>query len=244
MNDVPLSPRAEPSLASKIADNLARLHERIATAAQRAGRDPATIRLIAVSKSKPKEMVQAAIRAGQRDFGESTLQDAHSKIPYFTDPAVSWHFIGHLQSNKAKHIPRLFDWIHSVDSLALAERPDRLGQAQAARLKVLLQVNITRDPAKYGLAPEAVFDTVQGILAAEPAGIRLRGLMAIGPPRAREPELRAAFARLRALRDACVQRFALGEFTELSMGMSADYLAAIREGATMLRIGTAIFGER
>ena len=227
-----------------IAANLERLRATLADAAQRAGRHPADVKLIAVSKTQPAEAVAAAIAAGQRVFGESTVQDALTKIPQFAGQALEWHFIGRLQSNKARFIPGNFAWLHSLTSLKLAERLARLAQEQNTIINTLIEVNITRDPAKHGLAPEDVVPRLDELLKADLTGIPLRGLMAIGPHPATEFERRASFAALRKLRDDCAQRFALPGFTELSMGMSGDFVEAILEGSTMVRVGTALFGER
>jgi pyridoxal phosphate enzyme (YggS family) len=232
------------TLAATIAANLAGLHERIAQAAIQAGRRPQDVRLIAVSKTQPPEAVAAAVAAGQRAFGENTVQDALSKIPRFAGQGLEWHFIGHLQSNKAKHIPGHFAWLHSLDSFKLAQRLARLAAEQGVALQCLIEVNITRDPAKQGVTPEALPALLEALLKENLAGLRLRGLMAIGPHPASADQSRAAFAALRRLRDEVAARFALAEFTELSMGMSDDYLEAIQEGATLVRLGTAVFGER
>ena len=227
-----------------IATNLERLRATLADTAHRAGRHPQDVKLIAVSKTQPAEAVAAAIAAGQRAFGESTVQDALTKIPHFAGQALEWHFIGHLQSNKARFIPGNFAWVHSLTSLKLAQRLAHLAQEQNTIINALIEVNITRDPAKHGLAPEDVAPRLDELLKANLAGIPLRGLMAIGPHPATEFERRASFAALRQLRDDCAQRFALPAFTELSMGMSGDFVEAILEGSTMVRVGTALFGER
>ncbi len=231
-------------LTATIARNLAQVREEIAAAARAAGRKPEEIRLIAVSKTHPPEAVAAAIAAGQVDFGENTVQEALTKIPLYKGKPVTWHMIGHLQSNKARFIPGNFAWVHSVDSLKLAQRLSRLAQEKGVVLDTLFEVNVTRDPAKHGLSPEELAPVLDTLLKEGHPGLRLRGLMTIGPYPATEADSRACFARLRELRDDCRQRFGLKDFTELSMGMSGDYAAAIREGATMVRIGTAIFGER
>lgn len=229
-------------LTATVARNLARVREEIATAARAAGRRPEDIRLVAVSKTHPPEAVAAAIAAGQRDFGENTVQKALTKIPLYA--SVTWHMIGHLQSNKAKFVPGHFAWVHSVDSLKLAQRLSRMAQEKDVVLDALFEVNVTRDPAKHGLAPEELAPVLDALLKEGHPGLRLRGLMTIGPYPATEAESRACFAKLRELRDESQKRFGLKDFTELSMGMSGDYAAAIKEGSTMVRIGTAIFGER
>ena len=227
-----------------IAANLEWLRVRIAEAMQRAGRRPEDVQLIAVSKNQPAEAVAAAVAAGQRAFGENTVQDALTKIPGFANQGLEWHFIGHLQSNKAKLVPGNFGWMHSLDSLGLAQRLARFASEQNARLNALIEVNITRDPAKHGVLAEDVMPLLDQLSKESLAGLDLRGLMAIGPHPANEAQRRAAFAALRELRDACRERQALPRFTELSMGMSGDFSEAIAEGSTLLRIGTAIFGQR
>lgn len=230
--------------ARLIAANLTRVRERIATAAIRAGRDPASVKLIAVSKTHPAAMLAAAIAAGQTVFGENTVQEALPKIAALRDRGLEWHFIGHLQSNKAKFIPGNFHWVHSLDSLKLAARLSQAAQTHRNQLQALIEVNITRDPRKNGVAPDEVFTLVEQLAKARPTGIALRGLMAIGAHPADERSSRAAFAAVRELRDACRSRLGLADFTELSMGMSDDYVPAILEGATMVRVGSAIFGGR
>jgi pyridoxal phosphate enzyme (YggS family) len=230
--------------ATTIAANLERLRASLAEAAQRAGRRPADVKLIAVSKNQPPAAVAAAIAAGQRLFGENTVQDALTKIPQFAGQGLEWHFIGHLQSNKARFIPGNFAWMHSLDSVQLAQRLARLVQEQNTTLNALIEVNITRDPGKHGVAPEDMGPLLEQLLKANLTGIQLRGLMAIGPHPATESQRRASFAALRTLRDDCARRFALPDFTELSMGMSDDFVEAILEGSTLVRLGTALFGER
>ena len=227
-----------------IADNLERLRARIAGAALHAGRRAQDVQLIAVSKNQPVQAVAAAVAAGQRAFGENTVQDALTKIPGFVGQGLEWHFIGHLQSNKARLVPGNFGWLHSLDSLGRAKRLARFAGEQNATLNALIEVNITRDPARHGVLAEDVMPLLDQLSKESPAGLDLRGLMAIGPHPANEAQRRAAFAALRELRDSCRERQALPRFTELSMGMSGDFSEAIAEGSTLLRIGTAIFGQR
>lgn len=231
-------------ISQTIAHNLAQVRAGIATAAAAVGRKPEEIRLIAVSKTLPPAYVAAAVAAGLGDFGENTLQDALTKIPAFADQPLTWHFIGHLQSNKAKLIPGNFAWLHSLDSASLAQRLSRVAPETGAPLQTLIEVNITRDAKKHGVLAEALFPLLDELLRAPLPGIALRGLMAIGPYPAGDAELRRAFAAVRKLRDTAAQRYSLPGFTELSLGMSGDYAAAIREGSTMVRIGTALFGAR
>lgn len=227
-----------------IAHRLAQVRADIADTAQKAGRMAGDVRLIAVSKTQPAAYVAAAVQAGQRDFGENTLQDALTKIPQFAGLGLNWHFIGHLQSNKAKLVPGHFHWLHSLESASLARRLSQRAQEVGVVLNALIEVNITRDPRRHGVTPDAVFALLEELVSASLPGLALRGLMAMGPYPADAKSLRTAFSATRQLRDVCAQRYALPDFTELSMGMSGDYAAAIQEGSTMVRIGTAIFGER
>lgn len=227
-----------------VATNLHAIRTQIDTIARQAGRDPNEVRLIAVSKTHPVEAVAAAVAAGQRDFGENTVQDALAKIPHFPGQGLTWHFIGNLQSNKARFLPGNFHWWHSLNSSKLAERVSRLAAEKSLSIDTLVEINITRDPTKHGVLPNALDALLEELLNKEMPGIRLRGLMAMGPHLAGEKEIRTSFAALRELRDAVRARYALPDFSELSMGMSGDYVEAIREGSTMVRIGTAIFGER
>jgi len=220
------------------------LRTQIDQLARDAGRDPGEVHLIAVSKTHPLEAVAAAVAAGQRDFGESTMQDALPKIEHFAGQHLNWHFIGNLQSNKAKLLPGNFQWWHSLNSLKLAERVSRLATEKSVVIDSLIEVNITRDPDKHGVLPESLIVLLGQLLQNDLPGIRLRGLMAMGPYPASPDEIRAAFASLRELRDTCRERFNLSNFNELSMGMSDDHAEAIREGSTMVRIGSAIFGGR
>jgi PLP dependent protein len=232
------------TLTASIAANLDRLRASLADSALRAGRRPEDVKLIAVSKTQSPEAVAAAVSAGQRLFGENTVQDALTKIPHFTGQGLEWHFIGHLQSNKVRFIPGNFTWIHSLDGVKLAQRLARQAQARDVTINTLLEVNITRDPSRQGVLAEEVAPLLDQLLKENLAGLALRGLMAIGPHPATEAERRAAFATLRKLRDTCSRQHGLPHFTELSMGMSGDFVEAIAEGSTMVRIGTAIFGQR
>jgi len=218
----------------------------MAQAALQAGRQPGDVRLIGVTKHVPQPCVEAAIAAGLRCFGENTLQGARGRQAMQDDPLNEWHFIGHLQSNKAKSIPAQFHWLHTLDSLKLAQRLSASALVAGTQLQVLLQVNIARDPDKYGLNadPDSIFAFIESLLCAGHPGIALRGLMTIGRRRATPDETRATFAALYALAEDCARRFDRRHFTELSMGMSSDYELAIAEGATMIRVGSALFGPR
>lgn len=233
-----------PLAARDIAANLAAIKVRIHAAAIAAGRDPDAIRLIAVSKYMPADYVRMAMAAGQFCFGENTVQDAQTKQALIDDPRTEWHFIGHLQTNKAKVIPPRFAWLHTLDSLKLATRLSAAALEAASPVNVLVQVNVATDPAKYGLPASEVVPFVDSLLAADLGGIRLRGLMTIGRQDTATDARRAEFAALRDLGQACAAQFGPAHFDELSMGMSADFELAISEGATMVRVGSSIFGAR
>ncbi|MHB8533993.1 MAG: YggS family pyridoxal phosphate-dependent enzyme [Sulfuricaulis sp.] len=230
--------------SSAIASNLFRVRQSIDETAKLAGRNPREIHLVAVSKNHSHEAVAAAFAAGQKEFGESTTQEAVPKISHLANKSISWHFIGHLQTNKVKFIPANFSWLHSLDNLNLARKLSRHAREKSANINILIEVNVNRDPAKHGVAPDMLMDFMEKMLKENLPALSLRGLMTVGPHAAPEKEIRRCFAALRELRDACGQRLALPGFTELSMGMSDDYVPAIKEGATMLRIGTALFGKR
>jgi len=229
---------------SNVSERLEAIRYYLREAAQQAGRAAEQIRLIGVSKTKPRQAVAAALAAGLCDFGENTLQDARTKIPHFVQTPAQWHFLGHLQTNKAKLIAQNFHWVHSIDNLAGAEQLNRSALQHGRVINGLLQVNISDDPAKFGIEPEQLFPLMEQLLSADLNGIRLRGLMTIGRASETGDELRRTFAGLRELAERCRQRFDLAQFDELSMGMSGDYRYAILEGATMVRVGTAIFGAR
>jgi pyridoxal phosphate enzyme (YggS family) len=233
-----------PGHVSDIQTNLLAVRERIRHAASSAARSPDAVRLIAVSKYVDQADIVCAIRAGQHIFGESTVQEGMSRRALMRDRATEWHFIGHLQSNKARHIPGNFAWLHTLDSVKLARRLSRHAEASAMVVNTLLQVNIAADPGKFGIPPGSVFGLVDELLRAGLNGIRLRGLMTIGRLGASGADTRRDFSRLRDLRDACAIRFGREMFSELSMGMSGDFEMAITEGSTMVRVGSAIFGAR
>ena len=224
--------------------NLGSIRERMRLAATEAGRNVNDIRLIAVTKYMPLEYVQAAMSAGQHCFGENTVQDALDKQTLLDNPQNEWHFIGHLQSNKAKLIPVNFAWLHTLDSLKVARKLSASAVQSENTLNVLLQVNIANDPDKFGLPAESLHAFVEELLGASLAGIRLRGLMTIGRRNDSLDETRANFAALRKLAEGCARRYGNQHFSELSMGMSNDFETAIAEGATMIRVGSSIFGQR
>jgi pyridoxal phosphate enzyme (YggS family) len=234
---------------SAIASNLQAVLQRIETATTAAGRAAGCVTVVAVSKTFPATAIEAAIAAGQRAFGESYVQEALDKmalvamlepLPGGAMTPLTWHLVGPVQSNKTRAIAEHFDWVHSVDRLRIAERLAEQRPAGLAPLNLCIQVNISGEATKSGVAPEqlpALAAAVQGL-----PGVRLRGLMAIPAPQSDPLRQRHALARLRGLRDALSE---LGlDCPELSMGMSQDLEAAIAEGATIVRIGSAIFGAR
>lgn len=229
--------------ADDITHNLTDVRDRIAHAAARSGRTPDQIRLIAVSKTFPIDAIRAAFAAGQLDFGENKVQEGLQKIAQSADTRMRWHLIGHLQSNKARKAAASFDWIHAVDSADLLKRIDDAAAEAGRAPQVLIQVDLAREPTKHGAPADDVPGIVQAGLACRAA--RLCGLMVL-PPFADDPEdARPWFRRLRELRDRLVSEGVPPErVAELSMGMSHDFEVAIEEGATMVRVGSAIFGAR
>jgi len=228
---------------SDIPRRLAEVRDRIANAAGRAGRKPEDVRLIAVSKTHPIDAVKAAAGAGQIDFGENKVQEALQKIALSADMSIRWHLIGHLQSNKARKAAAAVGAIHAIDSIDLLKRIDQAARDAGNIVDVLIQVDLALEETKHGApvdAVPAIVEAAEGCTAA-----RLTGLMLL-PPLAENPEdARPWFARLRALRDELVEAGSPADrLRELSMGMSHDFEVAIAEGATMVRVGTAIFGER
>ncbi|MGN6666741.1 MAG: YggS family pyridoxal phosphate-dependent enzyme [Trinickia sp.] len=227
---------------SPIADHLHAVHARIERAALAAERAPSSVRLLAVSKTFPAEDIRAAFVAGQRAFGENYVQESLAKIEALTDlrAQIEWHFIGPLQSNKTRPVAEHFDWVHSVDRLKIAQRLSEQRPAALPPLNVCLQVNVSGEASKSGAAPADVPALARAI-AALPR-LRLRGLMSIPEPADTLPAQRAPHRILRTLFDALVAE-GLGLDT-MSIGMSSDLEAAVLEGATIVRIGTAIFGKR
>lgn len=223
-----------------VGTRLTALRQRIATAVNRFNRDPASVHLVAVSKTKPVELVEAAHLAGQKDFGENYLQDALTKIKSFGGQDIHWHFIGDIQSNKTRDIANHFDWAHAVDRFKIARRLSEQRPGDLAPLNVCIQVNIDGEPTKAGVRPDQAEALASQI--AELPGIRLRGLMAIPAYSEDFCVQRQPFAALRELRDEINSHG--HDMDVLSMGMSSDIEAAIAEGATHVRVGTAIFGPR
>jgi pyridoxal phosphate enzyme (YggS family) len=237
-----------------IADNLDRVQAAINAACARAGRDPAAVTLLAVSKTQPVEAVLAAAAAGVQHFGENRVEEAQDKIPgvrQCTDAPLVWHMIGHIQSRKARDVLPLFQVVQSVDSLKLAQKLSRLAAEREQRLDTLLEINISGEASKSGFAAHrwAADASVRGPLWAELAqvlalpGLQVRGLMTMAPIVADMEQVRPLFAELAALRRALAESFAQA-LPDLSMGMTDDYPVAVEEGATIVRVGRAIFGER
>ena len=230
-----------PSTIDDVAANYSAVRARVAAATGRAGRDPNDVTIVAVSKTVPLERLRAITETGIGDLGENRVQEAAPKVEALVQD-ITWHLIGHLQRNKARAAVRLFDLIHSVDSLELAEALDRHAAALGTRQRVLFQANVAAEASKSGFAPAALNAAAER-LAALPH-LQPEGLMTIAPLDAAEAELRAVFRALRAQRDALAPLFPGGHWRHLSMGMSDDFEVAVEEGATLVRVGRAIFGER
>ena len=228
----------------QVQDNLARVRSRIKDACNQYGRDPGEVKLLAVTKTVKPERVRMALDAGQTDFGENYLQEARAKIATLNDPNITWHYIGGIQSNKTSEIARNFHWVHTVSRNRIAVRLSDQRPEDLDPLKVLVQVNISGEASKAGIAPGETADLVTSMIGLP--GIELRGLMAIPAPAHDFETQREGFRALRELlQEIQAQHGAeLPYFSDLSMGMSNDLEAAIAEGATWLRVGTAIFGPR
>jgi len=227
-----------------IADRVAAVRERIARAAARAGRAAGEVTLVAVSKTHPAEAVREAFAAGVRDVGENRVQEAEGKAPALADLAAQglrWHLVGHLQSNKARKAAGLFDWVHSVDGEAIGRRLGEGAAAAGRGLRALVQVDLAAEETKFGIEESKLFPALEALRGLP--GVKVVGLMVL-PPYEEDPErTRPHFRRLRSLRDRARQE-GLIDGGELSMGMSHDLEVAVEEGATLVRVGTAIFGER
>lgn len=228
---------------ARVAANLAAIRARIATAAVRAGRSPDAVRLVAVSKTFDADHVRAAHAAGQRDFGENKVQEALAKREATRDLELSWHLLGHLQSNKTRKTAGAFGWIHSIDRIDLLQRLDQIAAEADAPVRVLVQVDLAAEPTKFGIAVDDLRPLMDAAVACQAA--RVSGLMLL-PPWAEDPEqARPWFRRLRELRETLrADGYPADMLHELSMGMSHDFEVAVEEGATIVRVGTAIFGAR
>ena len=223
-----------------IAENLNSIQQRIAAACARAGREAASVRLLAVSKTHPPEAIRAAVEAGQLLFGENKIQEAKAKLPLCPGKA-RWHFIGHLQSNKVRDAVELFEMIQGVDSLGIAKEISKRAEQAAKTMPILLEVNVAGEASKFGYAPERLLAELNELNALP--RIEIHGLMAIPPYAPVAEKARPYFKRLRELQGECEQILG-APLPELSMGMSGDFEVAIEEGSTLVRVGTALFGER
>src|SRR2546423_10224481 len=223
-----------------IAENLDGVRGQIAEAAKKGGRAIEEIELVAISKTHEAEKVRAAFDAGQQLFGESRVQEARAKIPLLPS-AARWHFVGRLQKNKIRHALPLFELFHSVDSIELARDMNRIADEEGLRPRVLLEVNVAGEGSKIGFAPENLREQMESLLAL--ARLTIEGLMTAPPLAPQDAATRKYFAKLRELRDKFTAQFQVA-LSHLSMGMTGDFMVAIEEGATLVRVGTAIFGQR
>ena len=224
-------------------ERLTELSAELSELATQAGRSPEEIKLIAVSKTHPSELIAEAFQAGQVRFGENRVQEASEKIERLQNPGIEWHLIGHLQKNKARFCPGRFDWIHSVDSQELLELLEKQCALQSQPIQILLQANLSQEDSKSGVSD---YDNLCRLLEKTQGcqWLRCRGLMTMAAATDDANKIRKTFSQLRTWLEKLRNEFTLTTFTELSMGMSSDYRIAIAEGATMIRLGTALFGER
>ena len=225
---------------TSIAENLDRVQEQIASAAATSGRSADDVELVAITKTHPTEKVREAIEAGQTLFGESRVQEARAKIPDLSSN-IRWHFVGHLQKNKVRQALPLFEMIHSVDSLALAQDINRIAEEEGLYPRVLLEVNVAGEGSKFGFAPDYLHEQMEALLALP--RLSIEGLMCIPPLAVESEDSRKFFVQVRELRDSLEEEFSM-KLPQLSMGMTQDFVIGIDEGATLVRVGTAIFGER
>jgi len=224
-------------------ERLTELSAELAELAIQAGRSPEEIKLIAVSKTHPSELIAEAFQAGQLRFGENRVQEASEKIERLQNPGIEWHLIGHLQKNKARFCPGRFDWIHSVDSQELLELLEKQCALQGQPMQILLQANLSQENSKSGISD---YDNLCRLLEKTQncQWLYCRGLMTMAAATDDANTIRRTFSQLRTWLEKLRDEFTLTTFTELSMGMSSDYRIAIAEGATMIRLGTTLFGER
>tara|TARA_R110002096_G_scaffold154_30_gene1032 strand:- start:25739 stop:26422 length:684 start_codon:yes stop_codon:yes gene_type:complete len=223
-----------------VTENLKLIRDLLASAATEAGREPGTVKLLAVSKKQPLAKIVAAAGLGQRDFGENFVQEGLDKISQTSHLDLTWHFIGHLQNNKTRAVAENFDWVHTIDKLKTARRLSDQRPEALAPLNVCLQVNVDAEPGKSGVAPDELPDLATAVNGLP--GLSLRGLMCLPRIRTDEHTQREPFAALAKMAESLCSRGI--DIDTLSMGMSGDFRAAILEGSTIVRIGTAIFGER
>jgi pyridoxal phosphate enzyme (YggS family) len=229
------------AIPATLATNLAAVRDRIALAERRSGRPAGAVTLIGVVKTLPAETIARAVGLGLADLGENRVQEAQAHQHEVPRGAARWHMVGHLQRNKAARALELFDLVHGVDDAELARVLDRRARELGRRLAVLIEVNVSGEASKFGVAPEGAAALAEAVVSL--AGLELKGLMTVGAPVTAAEDARPGFARLRELRDQ-VARTLGRPLPELSMGMSGDYEVAVEEGATMVRVGTAIFGAR
>jgi len=225
---------------SSILNNLERVREQIAQAAAKAGRDVKDVELVAIAKTHPAEKVREAVEGGQTLFGENRVQEASAKIPELSSN-IRWHFVGHLQKNKVRQALPLFEMIHSVDSLALAQDINRIAEEEGLYPRVLLEVNVAGEGSKFGFAADQLRQQMEALLRLP--RLSIEGLMCIPPLAVESEDSRKFFVQVRELRDSLEKEFNM-KLQQLSMGMTNDYSIAVEEGATLVRVGTAIFGER
>jgi len=225
---------------SSILDNLERVREQIVQAAAKAGRDVKGVELVAITKTHPAENVREAVEGGQTLFGESRVQEARAKISELSSN-IRWHFVGHLQKNKVRQALPLFEMIHSVDSLALAQDINRIAEEEGLYPRVLLEVNVAGEGSKIGFEPDDLREQMEALLALP--RLSIEGLMCIPPLAVESEDSRKFFVQVRELRDSLEKEFRM-KLPQLSMGMTQDFPIGIEEGATLVRVGTAIFGER
>jgi pyridoxal phosphate enzyme (YggS family) len=232
-------------IREKILDNIKNIRERIKRACERSGRNENEIKIVAVSKTFPPDFIKFAYEGGIRDFGENYVQEALKKINELKELKITWHFIGHLQKNKAKFIPGNFDYLHSLDSIELLKELEKRCSAAQKEIKALVQINIGKEQTKSGIMPENVFEFFEKALEFEPKYVKICGLMIIPPPPKDKEDSRKYFRELMKIKEECARKgIPENMLAEISAGMSDDFEIAIEEGATIVRLGRAIFFER
>jgi pyridoxal phosphate enzyme (YggS family) len=232
-------------IREKILDNIKNVRERIKRACERSGRNENEIKIVAVSKTFPPDFIKFAHQGGIKDFGENYVQEALKKINELKELKITWHFIGHLQKNKAKLIPGNFDCLHSLDSIELLKELEKRCSAAQKEIKALVQTNIGKEQTKSGIMPENVFEFFEKALEFEPKYVKICGLMVIPPPPKDKEDSRKYFRELMKIKEECARRgIPENMLAEISAGMSDDFEIAIEEGATIVRLGRAIFFER